>query len=51
VSTAVSLNSSMVNAARTVGPALAGVLIVSLGSAPASSSTRGRSYRSSSRLP
>jgi hypothetical protein len=30
----------MVDAARTVGPVLAGVLIVSLGSAPASSSTR-----------
>src|SRR5664280_1961931 len=52
VATAVSLNNSMVNVApRTVGPALAGVLIVSLGSAPASSSTRGRSYRSSSRVP
>jgi hypothetical protein len=31
VANAVSLNSSMVNAARAVGPALAGVLIVSLG--------------------
>ena len=36
--TAISLNSSIINVARTVGPALAGVLILSLGSAPGSSS-------------
>ena len=42
---AVSLNSVLVNVARAIGPAVAGILIATVGTASASSSTRRASSR------
>ncbi len=49
VANAVALNSASFNAARLVGPAVAGVLIAVIGTDGCSSSTRGRSWPSCSR--